>query len=228
MNKINKFENIVPIGYVCDVTTFLTQVNKRRTAYFFDRFGTPMWAVNELMKNNFEEFMVRDNMKCEKLFESDSSPTIVYDSKYYVRFPFKKIDEKRFLHLVESFQKRKNRFLDLLSSCNKENEEPILFIRSEEHNSYSDWGNRIAIPEYEGKYEKDEYHYLIEFSKFIKNKYPFLSFKILFFSNKGQFFDKEHCIVGIDMPECNYRDKNIGKEMNNIIKDNEEFLNIHL
>jgi Putative papain-like cysteine peptidase (DUF1796) len=227
MNKINQFKNVVPIGYVCDVTSFLTQVNKRSRAYIFDRFGTPMWAVIELMKNNFDEFMLRDNMKCEKLFESETSPTILYDSKYYVRFPFKKLDENRFPHLVDSFHKRKDRFLDLLSLCNDETD-PILFIRSEEHDSYNDWGNRICIPEYEEKYKKDEYFHLIEFSKYIKTKYPSLPFKILFLNSKGQFLDEENNIIGIDAPKCNYRDKNIGKEIKGIIRDNEEFLNSNL
>jgi len=179
------------------------------------------------MKNNFKDFMVRDNMKCEKLFESETSPTILYDSKYYIRFPLKKLDEKRFTHLVDSFDKRKNRFLDLLTSCNDENNNTILFIRSEEHDTYSDWGNRISIPEYEEKYKNDEHYYLKEFSKLLKIQYPSLNFKILFLNNKGKFLDAEHNIIGIESPISNYRDKCIGKEIKGIIKDNQEFLFIN-
>lgn len=219
MQRINEY-NIIPIGYVCDVTSFTIQVNKRSKAYFFDRFGTPMWAVNELLQNDFKDFMMKENMKCERLFTNPDSPNILYDSKYYIRFPVKNVNDERFSHLVESFKKRKDAFIELLSNTN----DTILFIRSEEHTNYSDWGERIKLPEYEERYQHDEYHYLQIFSKLIKTKFPSLKFKILFLNKKGKIIDKEHHIVGITAPILNYRDKNIGKEILSIIKSNDEFI----
>ena len=182
-----------------------------------------MWAVHELLENDFEDFMLTENMRSEKLFENAKS-NILYDSKYYIRLPMKKMDDKRFPKLRESFEKRKERFLEALSTAT----ESILFIRSEEHDCYCDWGNRIPKEEYEEKYQHDEHHYLNLFSDSLKIKYPSLNFKILFLNKNGQFVDESHNIVGIDAPTCNYRDKNIGKEIKEIIKANEEYLNTNL
>lgn len=60
---MNNYDEIVPLGYVCNVTSLSDTLHKRNAAYPFDRVGTPMWAVYELIENNFTDFLNKQNIR---------------------------------------------------------------------------------------------------------------------------------------------------------------------
>lgn len=220
---MNNFDKYISLGYVCNVAEYLQREKKRKEAYVFDRFATPMWAIDELVKNNFEDFLQIENLKCESLFEN-SDKKYAYDSKYYIRVPLNVSQaEKRFPSLQVTTTRRKERFMNILNG-----DDSVLFIRTQEPSSYKDLGRRIEKEEYKEKYEHDEKHYLDSFSQHLKLTYPSLNFKILYLSDMGNFVDEQNNIVGIPRCECDYRMFGIGNEMKKLIDGHSEFLNSNL
>jgi hypothetical protein len=102
----------------------------------------------------------------------------------------------------------------------------VLFIRSQEPDSYPDKGKRI-LGDYATKYEKSEKQYLQEFSKFIKNNYNF-EFKILFMSEEGEFVEEGDNIVGISSPGCKYTGTNVIGQSRKHFDSHKEFLEKNL
>jgi len=216
---MEKYNHIISLGYVCNVTSYLNSSKNRDTAYVFDRMATPMWAVNELMKNNFEDLL--ETVKCEKLFERSSKP-IPYDSKYYIRLPLQPSSyEQRVLELKEKLKERADRLKSILMSG-----ESVLFIRDEEPTEYPDLGSRLNIDQYSEKYAKSEREYIKELCDYIKLTYPSLQFKVLFLNNEGEFV--EDSIVGIPRCDVDYRDMKVGAMLKKHINKYEGYLNTNL
>lgn len=206
------YDQVISLGYICNVPSYLKNANLRNKAYPFDRVATPMWAVYELIVNNFDQFL--ENLESKKLF-IDNDDEFVVDTKYYTRLS---IHKQKFIDkLKEATKRRIGRFNDVLSDQNKS----VLFVRLEEPEHYDDLGDRIMFDEYTSKYENDEKYYLVKLSDFLKNKYPNLNFKILFMSASGEFTDPEHNIVGIQKPDiANYRErKGISKIKQTFLKN---------
>lgn len=220
---MEKYENLISLGYVCNVTSFLNVSQKRDTAYVFDRIATPMWSVNELIKNDFSDLLKDENVKCVKLFEESPRP-IPYDSKYYIRLPLNENNyESRLASFREKLVERAERFKDVLKS-----ESSVLFIRDEEPDHYSGWGERVSMPEYDEKYKKSEKEYLQELCVYLKSTYPNLKFKILFLNKEGQFVDDNKLIVGIPRSDIDFRDVKAGPALKKHIKEHSDFLNANL
>jgi hypothetical protein len=64
---LNHYDLIVPLGYICNVPTLLQAFQVRQKAYVFDRMATPMWAINELFQNTFQNLL--ESLETKKLFE---------------------------------------------------------------------------------------------------------------------------------------------------------------
>lgn len=220
---MDKFDHVISLGYVCDVTSYLGLSKQRKQAYVFDRVATPMWSVYELIKNGFKDYLLKENLTSDKLFENDKH-NIVFDSKYYVRFaiPERSINE---LHegMHNTMIKRKNRLINILKG-----DEKVLFIRSQELNSYPGSGDRLEREEYAEKYAKSELEYLRLLCSHIRSKYPQLSFKVLFLSDEGEFVDQNNLIVGIPKCDGTYKDRDIGKKMAKHLHHHSDFINSHL
>ena len=217
-----QFDNYISLGYVCNVASYIAAAHMRLTAHVFDRMGIPMWAIDELLQNNFEDFLLKSNLTCKTLFDS-SQKKYVIDQKYYLRLMLTEnsLSDENFLdQFMSSTKKRIERLTNKINGS-----ESILFIRSEEPSSYADLGNRIIFPEYQEKYAKDELDHLRNFSDTIKKRNPQLKFKILFLSHHGQMVDNEHNIIGIPVPQCDYRDHFIAQKMKDAVKLHSDFLN---
>lgn len=219
---IKKFDYVIPLGYVCNVTSYVMQIHKREAAYVFDRAGTSMWAVNELVKNNFEDFLNIENIIPMKLYENSETLTLT-DKKYYVRIAMS-INSNNNDLLKHNSDKLKHaeRFMNLLNLENK----TILFIRFEEP-EVTEEGQRIIYDEYKEKFQKDELFYLKDFTNYIKNKNPLLNFQILFINSKENF-NEEH-IIGIKMDNpCNYKDPFVSKKILNTCELHKNYLEKYL
>lgn len=219
---MDNFDHTISLGYICNVVSYLTMAKKRKTAYVFDRLATPMWAINELIINKFDKFLVDENFGCDVLFEN-SEKKVSYDKKYYVRLPLKPSQVKNLDKFRSIMTRRIERLYTILNGGGN-----VLFIRTQEPMSYKDWGERIINAEYKEKYEKSEKYYLDKLCEHIKTTYPSLSFKVLYLSDDGQFVDNDNGIIGIPKCKCDYRDMVIGKKMKKLIEDNKVFIENNL
>lgn len=221
---MHKYNHFISIGYVCDAVGLMSSKQtaaKREEAYAFDRIATPMWAVTELFQNGFEQFLEPSNATSGKLFEHDDTE-IVFDERYYIRYPINKPHIHRVATLSEVFNKRKDRMIQLLSKA-ENNGEPVLFIRTEERASYPDRGRRLIFDEYVEKYSKPESYYLQVFDGVIKNLYPALKYKILYFNDAGVQEIGEN-IVTLPASKKDYRSFEVGAELSSIIKEHSQYL----
>jgi len=214
ISNMEKYDEIIPLGYVCNVSSMLAKMKVRNKAYPFDRVGSPMWAVYELFENDFDGFLSEENMVCEPLFE-DKRIKFVYDKRYYIR------TESNVKDISQSYLKKLQNKMPIriqrLTNALKENN-TVLFIRSQEPKIHKYLGKRVIDEEYQKKYEKSEYDYLVLFSQLVKTRYPTLEFKILFLSDKGKFNDEENNIIGIPVGPSDYSDNSIGNKMKEHLK----------
>jgi len=214
--------NIISLGYVCNVFGYLNSdktLHKNLKSSVFDRIASPMWAINELVSNDFEDFLKDDNIKHDQLFDK-SDRKEHYDSRYYVRFlKTAKLDDIR-----EIFNRKIEKLNQILNS-----DEPVLFVRCEEKHQLTKRGSRIIFDEYKDKYSKNELAYVKLFSNTLKNKYPSLNFKILFMGQSGDnFVDKEHGIVGIGYPESEFCSRDGPRSVGRLLKENRNFIDRNL
>jgi hypothetical protein len=204
---------------MCNVTNLILELSLRQKAFVFDRLATPMWAVKELIENDFDDFLV--NLETHKLFDQSDKEYVV-DMKYYTRMSVK--SQKMIEKLKEATERRINRLKNVL-----ENEtEPVLFVRYEEPNSYEDLGKRIELPEFNEKYSIKEIDYLTDLSKTLKSKYPNLKFKILYFTSQ-QNIDSENNIISICKLDSEmYHTRKIGAKLKKCLINQSKFISENL
>jgi hypothetical protein len=204
---MNQFDDVISIGYICNVSMLLGTTSDNK--YVFDRTATPMWAVTSLVENNFSDFMLKNNLEKQILFNNDTTEYAV-DTNYYIRMRMTlPLSDERYINFFTNINLAKNRFLDKLNSQS----DSILFIRAREPMVYSDDGERIISDKYIAKYSKDELEYLKDFSQLLMNKYPNLKFNILFLSENTKNVDKIHKIVTVPEPPYSWKDPRIGRKM---------------
>ena len=119
--------------------------------YIFDNIAIPMWAVQELVQNDFANFFVKENLE-RKVICDGTSEKFTVDTEYYIRTTMKDI-ELSYDRINARYDTLKTNFLNKLGS-----NESILFIRCEEPSSYFDMGNLIIFPEHQAKYDNEKYN----------------------------------------------------------------------
>lgn len=183
-NLFESYDNLISIGYNCFFKRFLKiKLGHNKETYFFDYIGTSMWSINELIKNDFDDFFNHNHYKKIEINTTKICNHLT-NTKYYVRFPHDlELDKfngdynsKYFIDFINSYTRKKNRFYELLNSNNK-----IIFLRLEEDNT-----NRIIYPEYKDKVKINEYDDLKNFTEIIKNKFPNLNFIVIFISKTSE------------------------------------------
>lgn len=214
---IDSYDKVISLGYICNVTSMLTTLKKRPKSHVFDRIASPMWAVSELVSNDFSDFLSKSNIEKKVLF-TNSQEEFVIDKKHYIRLVAPDITSAAFERIRVSLVNKADEFKSMLQNADPKT--PILFIRCEEKDSYADRGDRVIFPEYAERYAQSELSHVEQLSDTLKTKYPNLSFKIIFLnSNAERFTDEERNIIGIPNPCCDYRDHCVGSEMAKAIKD---------
>jgi len=221
---LDKFDKFVSLGYVCTVSSMLMRLRKRTKTQVFDYMAIPAWAISELLTNNFEQIFDPANMELKVLFDN-SDKEYLTDTRYNIRLPFDDYPSHKFENYEESKSQRAVRLHSLLSAA-ETNGESLLFIRHEEPQHYADLGNRIPNPAHTAKYAQSELYWLQQISQTIKTKYPSLDFKILFFNSAGEMVNDN--IVGISLPDCDYREGCAGGKMIKKLQDHSLFLETNL
>lgn len=173
---IKKYDDVISLGFNCYFKLLFKKVYTKCDTenQFFDYAGSPMWALNELVKNNFKNIFNRDDYKPIKVWK-DKPQTLIGNIKYDTIFRHDFIKEPsyfEFNYFKQKYARRKERFFKRLDTNKK-----ILLCRLEEHRI-----GRNDNEAFKDKYQTSELEYLREFRKIIKSKYPRTDFHILYIS----------------------------------------------
>jgi hypothetical protein len=223
MDYLKKF-NLISLGANCMPKTY-TKSYINQPTHLFDWIGTPMWGINKLINNNFDLFNP-DDYGPMKIY--DNTPEIMYcNKKYYFKFLHdlhsdtiinKTIALKDkyggitkvnyFNNFKEKYKRRLDKFIELLNS-----DKFIVFIRLQEKTK-----NKLTYEEYTELYAKPELEYIQEFIHLIKNKYPKLNFKLIYFSESNQSELSDDLLI---LNTCgNINEMNVKKILDNVIDNN--------
>lgn len=199
---LQKFNKIVPIGYICSLTGLLIKLGKRDEATAFEHMACPMWAVNELIANNFTGFL--SNTQLQRVFE-DSPEEYVVDQQYYIRLLANGTP-------ISALQTRAAKFLPMLTTAAQRGQS-VLFIRWAEPATYEGKGARIGFDAFAAKYQKTEAECTVELATLIAQLFPTLQFKILLLS--GSEVDVSHpSVVVLPAPTTfDYRSPTVVKDL---------------
>lgn len=217
------YKNILSLGWICTVSNLLLSVGiVNIETGVFDNIATPMWAVTELIANDFAHFT--ETTVKDKLFEGSDELTI-YDPLYFARFMGKDNTTPGFERFKSKLLTQAGKLMDLIKTTT----DKTLFIRQQEPATNTRYGKRIERPEYVAKYAISEKTHLINFSKAVKALNPGLDFKIMYISDEGNFTDDANNIIGVTNPPTNnYQDPSIAKIMFNQVNANTSFINAHM
>lgn len=177
---MNNFDYIVSLGHSCIPSLYAFTKNKLIPNTFFDHMWTSAWAIEQLLRNDFDGFF--DKNEYEYLRPVDGSdmkfPTNKkYSIKFYPEDPIKNFDS-----FSESALIKKNAFINDILNSNKR----ILFLRHEEPiiNPSQKLPGKAIIPEHcKCYYENNEIYYMTSLSNYLQTTYPNLQFYIMLVGN---------------------------------------------
>lgn len=190
---LSKYDKILSIGSNCYTKKFMLSIGINQETDFFDYIGTPVWSITDLINNGFQNMFHYNDYKNLKILNDSYNITHI---PYFLFFKHdftqthKKITQPlsfvQFNQFKDKYTRRASRFHQYLN-----NSSSILFIRYETNKNY------IIHDMYKDKYTKDELNQLRDFSIMLKEKYPNLTFNILFFySNVDEsFYDNDYNIL---------------------------------
>jgi hypothetical protein len=210
LKVIKLFENyeIVSLGYSCYPKLFINEIIKKETN-FFDWIGSSTWSIIKLLKNNFNNFLNKENYYyLNKIFKPHNHELLIYNKEYYIRF----IHDGDFLKNNEEWNNFENKYTRRINRFNKllKSEKNLLFFYLEENLLRY---NKL-YQEIKKYYPKNKENYHIEQSKLeqgrmfdivkiLKAKYNKHNFKIIYFSH---FIDKTNYTDNIIFikTDCHY------------------------
>jgi hypothetical protein len=234
MEYLQKKNVLVSLGYNCFIKKYLNNKNILQETQLFDNIGSPMWSINEFIRNDYKYLFNINDYAYLKIYDNYNEMMMTNKKYFFVflhdfqnkiiidKYTNKKINISLNLKIMyylfkEKYERRISRFKLLLSNNNS-----IVFFRLEEslknkiyHNYYK---NNL-------KYYKSEYNYLKEFSLLIKKKYKNLKFNIIFLNNSIiNKFDSAYNILTINVNNINLSYDNCDYEINKIIESNKDFI----
>jgi len=177
----------------------------------FDWLGTPMWAINRLIENNFEEFTKKEHIVNKKRFKNGENRVYIH-KLYNIRFLHDftvGLGERSFNSFKDKYERRIERFKSLLTS-----DKELLFIRLE----YDD--SLILEPDDITQEEGDEKYHLEKFTDNLMAKGT--KYTVLFLTYSWpQSFDAERRIIYVNFTRKTPVDE---RQLYNIVNDNKDFI----
>lgn len=170
MEILKKNYKFISLGYNCCFKKYIQNKIIKQETQLFDYIGTPMWAINEIVENNFnsDELCKGENYQKIEIYEK-SDKKILVNIKYFIRIIHEITDIND--NLINQMKRRCERLHNIFKNTKK-----IIFLRYEEKM------DKKEFPEYKEKYETKELDYIKQFANLIKFKYPQLEFKIIYVS----------------------------------------------
>ena len=194
MDIILKHFNICSIGYDCSIKRFISQYIDCELNVF-DYIGTPMWSINELILNNFND-ITNINYFNKK---------INYNSKYSISFIHDHHDILTFNTFIEKYDRRIERFIKLLNT-------KCIYFRKNETNI-----NDETIIKFQ-KYNIKELEHIKEFTKNINNSI------VIYFTqfNETSFLEDNNIIIIKYVGDLNWN--NCIDKYDELINNNIDFI----
>lgn len=187
----------VSLGANCFPRMYIEPIYKQSYPRLpFDYVGSPMWGINQAIKEDFKQFASKDTIDMLHLYKNTRELYLV-NRNYRISFmhdhfisgnkDIKKISNSDYSKVEIDYSRRVERWNTLLTSGSK-----ILFFRLERLEQ-----NRIYNPENINKpSEKDS---LEEFSKMMKEKG--VEFRIVYVTyNNSQYYDLDTRIIYVNIP----------------------------
>lgn len=190
--NLNKYDKIIALGFTCTFS-FMFNLKNFQRSLFDTSIGAPMWAICQLISNNFDGFL--SNMEYKKLYDGPNG-YLMHDKKYFLRTFGNNPNATDYKGFCKMMQAKAVEFMDIIRSSTGK----ILFLRHAEIHSHKYYGNRLSHPVFDTYYLKPEIEYVKEFANIIKTINPLLDFKILFISplpNDDCACDEDHNIICI-------------------------------
>lgn len=164
---------VVSLGFNCFLRKYMNEfLSIRQETHFFDYIGSPMWAVCELIENDFADI---DDAAEYQAMQVTTSETLITNKRYYLRFKhdFTAVEHQTgnmdtLPDCIAKYKRRAERFKNLLRSSKK-----ILFVRLKEETK-----DRIFLP-HDGDKRKPEVQHLKDLSDLLSRKFPQLETKFI-------------------------------------------------
>ena len=194
-NKIleNLFGNyeLISLGYNCTIKRIISELFLIKAENnFFDYIGSTVWAINELLENNFANLFNKENYKNIQIYISQQNYYLTNIQYYLIFLHELDVNTVSFDNFFSRYLRKKERFYKILNSKKK-----FIFIRLEEPND-----DLIIHKEYTDKFNVSEIEHLKKFSKIIKNKFEIKSFLIIYLTKTFQDnYDSENKILYINL-----------------------------
>ena len=216
--NLDKFDKIMSLGATCTFSV-LYSLNNFHRCLFDVSMVTSMWAICQLLENNFDNFFC--DMAYEKLYDGING-CAVYDKKYGIRIHGSNPTSPSCLSFCESTKQQGMEFMNTLKNLTGN----VLFLRHAEVPHHKYYGKRLNNPDFAMYYEKPELDYVKKFSNIIKNINPNVNFKILYISDVNEcFIDSEHNIIGIpDNPLAEFLNKDLHYIMTSHLNEYSSFI----
>jgi len=178
MNELAQFNGpILSLGFSCSPKKFINSIHNG-VSHYFDWIGTSAWYINNYFLSDNHSIVAKD-LEVQRVHKHK----IITHNKYYIRLihsiTYSEVNNKKKIQdVIESFERKRNRFIDTLMDAGKNNKK-VCFLRIAEPMD----GREISEDKLH-YYKKEEETHLAEFQEQIKNKYNIDSKIILFSTTK--------------------------------------------
>jgi hypothetical protein len=208
-NTLKKFK-VLSIGTNCFGRKYIEKYIEPRELHVFDRIGTTMWSIVQLVKNDFDGLLDKNNFELTKIYENDVP--IYVNQRYFAKFLHDDFSDKKINETAETYKRRIDRFKQSLKS-NKF----IIFLRIQE------WQvGQILNEECKKHNQKREYEYLEEFSEWATSQQ--IQFRIIYIGQIEKKYDDKYKIICLNDKANQYVWETCEKSISKLLENNEEFI----
>jgi len=210
MNKILKKYKVLSIGTNCFCRKYIEKYVEPRELHVFDRIGTTMWSIVELVKNDFDGLLDKNNFELTKIYENDK-PMYV-NQRYFTKFLHDDFSDKKIKETTETYKRRIDRFKQSLQS-----DKFLIFMRIQE------WQvGQILNEECKKHNEKTEYQYLEDFSEWLSSQQ--IQFRIIYIGQIENKYDDKYKIICLNDKADQYVWATCEKSINSLLENNKDFI----
>jgi hypothetical protein len=215
---LKQFDHVIPLGYVCTVSNVLRSYNRFEKATApFECLGTPMWAVDQLIANNFEGFLA--DMGKAKFFDGYDKE-ILFDKRYAICAAGEDVSAERFQHFCKAAQARGAALMNLIRNPETKS---VLFVRHERPANVKGYGARLPREEFAQYQGVPELEYVNKFVETVKSLNPKLDFRVLFINEQAEPFVSGQ-IIGVPSVDHDFRNPHIVEVMTTQLVPHSRFL----
>jgi len=189
---LQKYDKILSIGSNCYPKFFIKRILQPPygETELFDYIGTSMWAINSLLRHNFQNMLIDEEYALLPILTKGNP--IVTNTRYYLRFrhDLKTVNHAKSSIFKDKILRRVNRFKKILQTSRN-----VLFIRLQENME-----NRISYH----TTNTTEYEELTIFLSLLKSLYHCEHVTILYINLEKDGWNDSHDILSVKIDSLNH------------------------